>query len=77
LQAANLPLYAEQVLGGLCFLDKDGAVSLRKKYEDETGKKFPETLLVRSSITNVEGKKIKKGQFLAPWEGFGLRLVSS
>ncbi len=38
---ANVGVYAEQVEGGLLFLDKDGAISLRKKYERETGKQVP------------------------------------
>jgi hypothetical protein len=47
---ANVCVYAEQAEGGMLFLDKDGAVNLREKYERDTGKKFPQTLLVRSSI---------------------------
>ena len=45
---ANVCVYADQVEGGLLFLDKDGAISLREKFERETGKQFPKTLLVRS-----------------------------
>ena len=47
---ANVCVYAQQVEGGLCFVDKDGAISLVEKYERETGKTFPRTLLVRSSV---------------------------
>jgi len=46
---ANVCVYAQQVEGGLCFIDKDGKESLVEKYESETGRKFPETLLVCSS----------------------------
>ncbi len=61
---ANVCVYAEQVEGGLLFLDKDGAVSLREKYERETGKKFPETLLVRSSVIgDGNGGTIAKGHW--------------
>jgi hypothetical protein len=49
---ANVCVYAEQIEGGLLFLDKDGAISLRERYERETGKKFDQTLLVRSSVVN-------------------------
>jgi hypothetical protein len=49
---ANVCVYARQEAGGLCFLDKDGAHDLRAAYEKETGKKFPKTLLVRSSRRN-------------------------
>jgi hypothetical protein len=59
---ANVCVYAEQKPGGLLFVDKDGAVDLRAKFERETGKKFPATLLVCSSVvpdgnggTNVKG----------------------
>lgn len=47
---ANVCVYAEQVEGGLCFVDKDGDISLIEKFERETGKKFPQTLLVQSSV---------------------------
>lgn len=61
---ANVCVYAEQVQGGLCFLDKDGAVSLREKYERETGQTFPKTLLVRSSVTDDgKGGSITKGHW--------------
>lgn len=46
---ANVIVYAEQKPGGVLFLDKDGDISLVEKYERETGKKFPQTLLVQSS----------------------------
>ena len=46
---ANVIIYAEQKLGSPLFLDKDGDISLIEKYERETGKKFPHTLLVHSS----------------------------
>jgi hypothetical protein len=46
----NVCVYAVQEEGGLCFLDKDGAISLVEKYQRETGKKFPRTLLIQSSI---------------------------
>ena len=49
---ANVCVYAEQREGGLLFLDKDGAISLIEKYERETGKKFPRTLLVQSSTAD-------------------------
>jgi hypothetical protein len=49
---ANVCVYAEQHEGGLLFLDKDGAISLVEKYERETGKMFPRTLLVQSSIAD-------------------------
>jgi putative DNA primase/helicase len=52
---ANVCVYAEQRPGGLCFLDKDAAISLVEKYERETGKRFPQTLLVCSSV-NDDGK---------------------
>jgi Bifunctional DNA primase/polymerase, N-terminal len=58
---ANICVYAKQEEGGLLFLDKDGAVSLREKYERETGKAFPKTLLVRSSLVN--GSNIAKGHW--------------
>jgi hypothetical protein len=45
----NVCVYAVQEEGGLCFVDKDGKESLVAKYESETGRKFPETLLVCSS----------------------------
>jgi hypothetical protein len=57
---ANVGVYAEQHEGGLLFLDKDGAVNLREKYERETGKPFPKTLLVRSSSA---GNGIAKGHW--------------
>jgi hypothetical protein len=61
---ANVCLYAEQVEGGMLFLDKDGAVSLREKYERETGKKFDQTLLVRSSVVDDgNGGIIAKGHW--------------
>ncbi len=61
---ANVCVYAEQKPGGLLFLDKDGAVSLRGKYEQETGNKFPGTLLVRSSIvSDGSGGTITKGHW--------------
>jgi hypothetical protein len=61
---ANVCVYAEQKSGGLLFLDKDGAVSLRAKYEAETGKQFPKTLLVRSSvISDGNGGTITKGHW--------------
>jgi hypothetical protein len=61
---ANVITYAEQVPGGYLFLDKDGAVSLREKYERETGNEFPKTLLVRSSvIDDGNGGKISKGHW--------------
>jgi Bifunctional DNA primase/polymerase, N-terminal len=60
---ANVCVYAKQEEGGLLFLDKDGAISLREKYKQETGKDFPETLLVRSSIVNVNGVSIEKGHW--------------
>jgi hypothetical protein len=49
---ANVCVYAQQVPGGLCFLDKDGSQDLRAAYERETKKQFPKTLLVRSSFQN-------------------------
>lgn len=53
-----------KVPDGLLFLDKDGAVSLREKYERETGRKFPETLLVRSSVVDdAHGGTIAKGHW--------------
>jgi len=61
---ANVCVYAQQVEGGLCFVDKDGAVSLRSKYESETGKSFPKTLLVRSSIvSDGNGGTVTKGHW--------------
>lgn len=61
---ANVCVYAVQEDGGLCFVDKDGAISLRKKYEAETGKSFPKTLLVRSSvISDGSGGTITKGHW--------------
>jgi hypothetical protein len=61
---ANVCVYAEQKEGGLCFVDKDGAVSLAKKYEAETGKPFPKTLLVCSSrIDDGNGGVITKGHW--------------
>jgi hypothetical protein len=61
---ANVCVYAEQVEGGLLFLDKDGAISLREKYERETGKTFPKTLLVRSSVVDGgNGGTISKGHW--------------
>ena len=61
---ANVGVYAEQIEGGLLFLDKDGAISLREKYERETGRKFPQTLLVRSSIVDDgKGNIISKGHW--------------
>ena len=61
---ANACVYAEQVEGGLLFLDKDGGVSLREKYDHETGKKFPQTLLVRSSVVDDgAGRPITKGHW--------------
>ncbi len=57
-------VYAQQVPGGLCFVDKDGAISLVEKYERETGRKFPRTLLVRSSIVrNLDGTMSTKGHW--------------
>ena len=53
---ANVCVYAKQERGGLLFLDKDGAVSLREKYQRETGKDFPKTLLVQSSIQDGVAK---------------------
>jgi hypothetical protein len=53
---ANVCVYAQQVEGGLCFLDKDGARDLRAAYEQETGKQFPKTLLVRSSVVDGNEK---------------------
>jgi len=58
---ANVCVYAEQREGGLLFLDKDGAINLREKYERETGKPFPKTLLVRSSVIPNSG--ISKGHW--------------
>ncbi len=49
---ANVCVYARQEKGGLLFLDKDGARDIRAAYESETGKKFPKTLVVRSSRRN-------------------------
>lgn len=61
---ANVCVYAEQIEGGLLFLDKDGAVSLREKYERETGNKFPLSLLVRSSVVDDgKGGTIAKGHW--------------
>ena len=61
---ANVCVYAEQKEGGLLFLDKDGAISLRSKYEKETGKTFPKTLLVQSSIiSDGNGGTITKGHW--------------
>lgn len=61
---ANVGVYAEQIEGGLLFLDKDGALSLREKYERETGKKFPQTLLVQSSILDDgNGNVVAKGHW--------------
>ena len=61
---ANVCVYAVQEPGGLCFVDKDGAQSLVDKYERETGKKFPKTLLVCSSvIDDGKGGKITKGHW--------------
>jgi hypothetical protein len=61
---ANVCVYAQQIEGGLLFLDKDGAVSLREKYEHETGKMFPKTLLVCSSvISDGNGGTITKGHW--------------
>ena len=61
---SNVCVYAQQVEGGLCFVDKDGAISLRAKYEAETGKPFPKTLLVRSStISDGNGGTITKGHW--------------
>jgi hypothetical protein len=53
---ANVCVYAVQENGGVCFIDKDGAVSLVEKYERETGKQFPKTLLVCSSVTDTTTK---------------------
>lgn len=53
---ANVCVYAIQEPGGVCFVDKDGAISLVEKYERETGKQFPKTLLVCSSITDTTTK---------------------
>jgi hypothetical protein len=58
---ANVCVYAEQREGGLLFLDKDGAINLREKYERETGKPFPKTLLVRSSA--IPNTKVSKGHW--------------
>jgi hypothetical protein len=61
---ANVCVYAEQVEGGMLFLDKDGAIALRPKYEQETGKKFPKTLLVQSSVVaDGNGGTITKGHW--------------
>jgi hypothetical protein len=61
---ANVCVYAEQKEGGLLFLDKDGAGSLSKKYEAETGKPFPKTLLVRSSVvSDGSGGTYSKGHW--------------
>jgi hypothetical protein len=61
---ANVCVYAEQVPGGLCFLDKDGAISLVEKYKQETGRDFPRTLLVCSSIIDDgNGGTITKGHW--------------
>jgi hypothetical protein len=61
---ANVITYAAQVPGGYLFLDKDGAVSLRVKYERETGNSFPKTLLVRSSVVgDGKGGTITKGHW--------------
>jgi hypothetical protein len=57
---ANVGVYAEQREGGLALLDKDGAINLREKYEHETGKAFPKTLLVKSSSL---GNGIAKGHW--------------
>ena len=59
--SANVCVYAEQREGGLLFLDKDGATNLREKYERETGKPFPKTLLVRSSVIPNTG--VSKGHW--------------
>lgn len=48
---ANVCVYAEQVIGGLCFLDKDGERDIRAEYEKETGRTF-QTFYVRSSLRN-------------------------
>jgi P4 family phage/plasmid primase-like protien len=48
---ANVCVYAQQVEGGLCFLDKDGPEDIRQAYQRATGKDF-QTLFVRSSIQN-------------------------
>ncbi len=53
---ANVCVYAIQEKDGLCFLDKDGKRDLRAAYEEETGKKFPKTLLVRSSVVDGNEK---------------------
>jgi hypothetical protein len=61
---ANVCVYAEQVEGGLCFVDKDGAISLVEKYERETCKTFPRTLLVCSSVVeDPNGGTYSKGHW--------------
>jgi len=61
---ANVCVYAVQEEGGLLFLDKDGAESIRQKYEQESGKKFPATLLVQSSVVpDDKGGTISKGHW--------------
>ncbi len=61
---ANVAVYAEQKEDGLLFLDKDGAISLIQKYESETGKKFPQTLLVQSSlVSDGNGGGYSKGHW--------------
>lgn len=53
---ANVCVYAQQVPGGLCFLHKDGEHDLRAAYERQTKKRFPKTLLVRSSVLDGNEK---------------------
>ena len=60
---ANVCVYAQQIEGGLCFVDKDGAISLRAKYQQDTGKPFPKTLLVRSSVVDEGSGAITKGHW--------------
>jgi putative DNA primase/helicase len=45
---ANVCVYAKQIEGGLCFLDRDGELDIWQAYREETGKDF-NTLEVQSS----------------------------
>jgi putative DNA primase/helicase len=45
---ANVCVYAQQIEGGLCFLDRDGERDIRRAYRDETGNDF-DTFEVESS----------------------------
>ena len=55
---ANVAVYAQQVEGGMLFLDKDGARDIREAYRADTGKDF-RTLFVRSSVQ----KGVEKGHW--------------